>query len=350
MTLSTTTTAIMTITVIMTITGIDIRIDHSMTTRLQPRHSIPGAALQRRNADVAGYNDVPSALAGERIRFDGIGCYVAGSGPPLILVHSINAVSSAAEMRPLYDRYRATRTVYAIDLPGFGCSDRSNRAYTPRVMTDALHTLADRVSQIHGSVPIDAVASSLGCEFLARAAVERPQQWGRLALVSPTGLEGHTPRRGRPGSTRAKTWLHALLIGKPWSAMLYRGLTRPAVIRYFLQRTWGSPSIDEALWKYDVRTARQPGARFAPLYFLAGHLFSQDIHRIYESLSQSVWMSHGVRGDFTDFRAKALIHDSGNWRTSVFQSGALPYFEMPIAFCAALEEFWSGASFHHHRW
>ena len=59
--------------------------------------------------------------------------------PPLLLVHSINAAASAAEVEPLFTHYRQLRSVYAIELPGFGFSDRSARSYTPRLMTDALH-------------------------------------------------------------------------------------------------------------------------------------------------------------------------------------------------------------------
>jgi len=285
---------------------------------------------------------LPPALEGERIRFGGVNCYVKGSGPPLVLVHSINAAPSAAEMRPLYEHYGATRTVFAIDLPGFGLSDRSDRLYTPRVMTDALHALAEQVEARCGALPIDALAASLGCEFLARAAVEKPERWGRLAFVSPTGLSGSTPRRGPPGSTRAMPWLHGLLGNAMWSEGLYRSLTKPSVIRYFLGRTWGSKSIDETLWAYDVLTTRQPGARFAPLHFLSGGLFSHDIHVIYEALSQPVWMSHGVRGDFTDFRAKRLVKDRGNWKTTVYPAGAMPYFELPAEFFRDFDAFLAG--------
>ena len=279
------------------------------------------------------------ALRGERFEFGGVNCYVAGKGPPLILVHSVNAAPSAAEMRPLFEHYRQTRTVFALDLPGFGLSERQGCAYTPRLMTDALHSLSDEVHQRCGPGVIDALASSLGCEFLARAAVERPAMWGRIAFVSPTGLNGSAARRGPSGSTRVKPWFRALLHAKAWDQPLYRLLTRPAVIRYFLQRTWGSKSIDETLWAYDVMTARQPGARFAPLDFLSGALFSQDIHTVYESLLQPIWMSHGVRGDFKDFRARKLIHDRGNWRTTVYQTGALPYFELPSRFVADFDAF-----------
>jgi pimeloyl-ACP methyl ester carboxylesterase len=287
----------------------------------------------------SGASALPPALGGERFVFGGVNCYVKGNGPPLVLVHSINAAPSAAEVRPIYEHCSAKHTVFAVDLPGFGLSDRLDRRYDPRLMTDALHALAEQVRSRCGAVPIDALAASLGCEFLARAAVEQPRQWGRLAFVSPTGMNGTKPRRGPSGSTRAMPWLYALLADKPWSAALYRSLTRPAVIRYFLRRTWGRASIDETLWRYDVLTARQPGARFAPLHFLSGALFSNDIHSIYEALSQPVWMSHGKRGDFKDFGAKRLVHDRGNWRTTVYPTGALPYFEVPSTFLLDLDMF-----------
>jgi hypothetical protein len=124
-----------------------------------------------------------------------------------------------------------------------------------------------------------------------------------------------------------------------WGGALFRGLTRPGVIRYFLQRTWGAKDIDQALWQYDVATTRQPGAEFAPLCFLAGGLFSTDIHAVYERIKVPVWMSHGVRGDFTDYRGKALFEARPNWRFSEFATGALPFFELPEAFTQAYGAF-----------
>jgi hypothetical protein len=81
-----------------------------------------------------------AAVSGERFEFGGLSAYVAGRGAPLLLVHSVNAAASAAEVRPLFEHYSATRTVFAIDLPGFGHSRRADIAYTPRLMTDALHS------------------------------------------------------------------------------------------------------------------------------------------------------------------------------------------------------------------
>jgi pimeloyl-ACP methyl ester carboxylesterase len=264
---------------------------------------------------------------------------VAGAGKPLLLVHSVNAAASVAEVRPLFERYRATRQVFALDLPGFGASERGDRPYTPRLMTDSLHAMREQIAARCGPQPIDALAVSLGCEFLARCASEDPSHWRRLALVSPTGFNGTQARRGPPGSTRRVPGLMAALRGPGWGGALFRGLTKPGVVRYFLRRTFGNATIDEQLWADAVAAARAPGAEHAPLAFLSGSLFSADITTVYESLKMPVWMCHGTRGDFVDYRGKALFEGRPNWRFKVLETGALPYFEELEAFAAALDQF-----------
>jgi pimeloyl-ACP methyl ester carboxylesterase len=270
-----------------------------------------------------------------------LSCYAAGpkQGVPLLLVHSVNATGSAAEVRPLHEHFSASRPVYSLDLPGFAFSERSDRAYTPRLMTDALHAVAAQMAVRHGHAPIHALAVSLACEFLARAAAEAPARFGKLALVSPTGFSGSRRRRGPPGSTLAVPWLHRLLANPAWGGGLFRQLTRPGVVRYFLQKTFGAKQIDEEMWRYAVATARQPGAEHAPLHFLSAGLFSKDINNVYEQLTQPVWMSHGTRGDFVDYRGKSTVQGLANWRFTVYEAGALPYFEQPAVFCAALQSF-----------
>jgi pimeloyl-ACP methyl ester carboxylesterase len=290
---------------------------------------------------------LPPAVSGERFEFDSaagrISAYVTGQGAPLLLVHSVNAAASVAEVRPLFEHYARTRTVFALDLPGYGFSERSDRDYTPRLMTDALLAMREPMRTRCGEQPVDALAVSLACEFLARAAVEAPQAWRSLALVSPTGFSGSRSRRDPPGSTQAKPWLYRALRGPGWGGALFRGLTRPGVIRYFLERTWGGKDIDETLWRYDVITTRQPGAEYAPLHFLGGSMFSTDIHTVYEQLAAPVWMSHGVRGDFVDYRGKRLVEGRPNWRFDVFATGAMPYFEVPRDFFAAYDSFLQAA-------
>jgi hypothetical protein len=105
------------------------------------------------------------------------------------------------------------------------------------------------------------------------------------------------------------------------------------------QKTYGSKRIDEDLLDYDYVTARQPGARHAPYYFVSGYLFSSDILAIYTSLTMPVWLSHGVRGDFVDYSRKDAIEGRANWAVTVFDTGALPQFEARDTFIHAYDEF-----------
>ena len=291
------------------------------------------------------------ALAGERRTLDSpaaglVSWYESapdsGAGAPLLLVHSVNAAGSAYEMRPLYEHYRTRRPVFAIDLPGFGFSGRTDRAYTPRLMTDAVHALLDEIGRRHPRMPVDAVALSLGCEFLARAAVEAPDRFRRLALVSPTGFSGRSLRTGAAGTHLGRPGL-LRIVGRPaWRRGLFGLLTRPAVIRYFLERTWGAKTIDEGLWAYDIATTRPPGAEFAPLQFLCGFLFSADSGTLYQSLRHPVWVVHGVRGDFVDYRALRSFEGRPGWHVGVFDTGALPHFERPADYLARCDAFLDG--------
>jgi pimeloyl-ACP methyl ester carboxylesterase len=292
--------------------------------------------------------ELPPALAGERLELQGVAgpiCLyrslpVGATGQtPLLLIHSINASASAFEVAPLYDHYRQTRATYAIDLPGYGFSSRSDRPYTIRLMTDALLAALAHIRSLHGGAAVDMLAVSLSCEYAARAACEAPDTIRRLALVSPTGFSRGKRYYGAPGSSRGIAWLHRVFSNPTWSQGLYNTLTRPGVIRYFLVRTWGSKNIDEALWRYDLLTTRQPGAKYAPLYFLSAYLFAADINTLYEQLSCPVWVSMATRGDFTDYRGRSTVDQQANWQFHLIEGGALPYFEDLAAFTDRLDHF-----------
>lgn len=291
---------------------------------------------------------MPAALDARRFEIEGrsgrLSYYCAGpqataDAGPMLLVHSINAAAGAHEVRPLFEHYARQRPVYAVDLPGYGFSDRSAREYSPRLMTDAVHDMIDTIHRDLGDVAVDALAVSLSCEFLSRAATEDPASFRTLALVSPTGFNRDEPLAGEAGSTRGKAWLYRLLTLPILGSALFRLLASPPSVRFFLRKTWGSKAIDEQMFDAACISAEQPGASRAPFFFLSGYLFSADIFAIYSALSQPVWMSHGTRGDFTDYRLKKRFASRPDWHIRSFDAGALPYFEHLRDFCEAYDAF-----------
>ena len=75
--------------------------------------------------------------------------------------------------------------MYALELPGFGFSNRADRVYTPELFTGAvLEFLQTQVGRA-----ADVVALSLSSEFAARAARQAPERFRSLTFISPTGLK-----------------------------------------------------------------------------------------------------------------------------------------------------------------
>lgn len=212
----------------------------------------------------------------------------AGDGVPAVFVHSVNAAASAYEMRPLYTRLQGSRPVHALDLPGFGDSDRGPRPYGPQLMTDAVVRLLETVGR-----PCHVVALSLGAEFAARAARDHPELVQSLALISPTGFG--SPRRQNPAV--------ALALRVPvWSQALYDALVSRLSIRYFLGKSFDGP-VDELMVDHAYRTSHRPGARFAAISFLAGELFTPDAATgLYAPLTVPVAVLYD-KDPFTSFSA-----------------------------------------------
>lgn len=286
---------------------------------------------------------LPNAVSGERRGISGrageLSYYVAGEGEPLLLIHSINAAASAYEVRPIYEHYRATRRVYALDLPGFGFSERGDREYTPRLYADAVLDVTEEMVRETGAKSIDALALSLSSEFLARAASEQPDRFRTVALVSPTAFKTGDRFYGEPGSVRGIPAMANLYKNPIWGRPLFDALNSRVSERYFFERTFGSKQIDEGLLEYAYLTSHQPGAQYAPFSFVSGALFSGDIDRVYDRLDMPVWLSHGVRGDFQDYSGVKKVINRPNWHVTTFQTGALPHFEVLDDFVQAYDAF-----------
>jgi pimeloyl-ACP methyl ester carboxylesterase len=287
---------------------------------------------------------LPHAVTGERREINGragrLSYYVAGAGAPLLLIHTVNAAASAYEIRPLFEHYRQYRRVYAPDMPGFGFSDRSAREYTPRLYADAIVDMLDQIASDLGPQPVDALAVSLGCEFLTRVASEHPERFRSLALVSPTGFDRRRRRSGESGDVMGNPGLRDFLNFPLWSRPLFDLLNSRPSASYFLKKTFGSyEAIDQGLLEYDYLTSHQPDAQNAPYAFVSGTLFSADIKRLYAALELPVWLAYGTRGEFNDFSGVGLIQGRPNWTVTVFDTGALLYFDQTDTFTTLYDRF-----------
>ncbi|MGB8648847.1 MAG: alpha/beta fold hydrolase [Anaerolineae bacterium] len=251
-------------------------------------------------------------------------------GRPLVLIHSINAAGSAYEMRPLFDHYRTARPVYALDLPGFGFSERADRIYGPQLFEDAIvDFLETQVGQ-----PADVIALSLGSEFAARAARTRPEFFQSLTMISPSGFAAEPREMDNSSAYQALSY-------PLWGRPLYDLIASRSSIQWFLQQSFEGP-VDQGMIDYDYATAHQPGAHYAPLYFISGKLFTPDIRTsVYNRLTLPVLVLFD-RDYFVSFAMlPATVKEHPNWRAvRVYPTRGLPQFEKLDEVTAALDSFW----------
>lgn len=289
---------------------------------------------------------LPLALDAQRHLFTGRGAgllnyYVddSGEGRPLVLVHSINAGSSSYEMRPLFEQYRGQRPVYALDLPGFGFSERSDRHYSPAMYAAAVRDLLEQIVEM----PADVVALSLGSEFAARAALEAPGLFHSLALLSPTGLgkAKEANADGQAGNTTA----YQLMAAPLWSQAFYDLLVTRPILHYFLQKSFHGP-VDQGLENYAYLTTHQPGARFAPLYFVSGRLFTPQVRKqVYAKVAVPALVIYDEDAYTSFTELPDLLLDHPNWNAvRVTPTRGLPHFEQPETTTRVLDNFWDSIS------
>jgi pimeloyl-ACP methyl ester carboxylesterase len=289
---------------------------------------------------------LPDAIPAERQAFESeragqLSYYVDlhASGRPLVLIHSVNAAASAYEMRPLFEYYRSIRPVFALDLPGYGFSERSARRYTPALFTDAILAVLERLNQ-----PADVIGVSLGSEFIARAALAHPELFHSLTMISPSGFNRATTGRASQrikGSAKGRT-VHGLLSFPIWRRPLFDLIATRRSIRFFLKQSFVGP-VTPGFVDYAYATAHQPGAEHAPLYFLSGLLFTPNVRtQVYQNVETPTLVLHDEDAYVTFEQLPDLLEKNSNWRTErITPTRGLPHFEKLPETTQALDDFWA---------
>ena len=287
---------------------------------------------------------LPPALNADRSDFVGAAGRVnyysdtRAAGRPLVLIHSVNAAASAFEVKPLFERYRGRRPVYALELPGYGFSDRARRAYTPALFATAIGEFLATLAE-----PADVVALSLSSEFVARAALAEPERFDTLAFISPTGMNskreaGPSARTGEKGGNGT---FYRVASNPWWARAFYDLIATPASIHYFLQKSFvGEVPPDLAAYAY--LTSHQPGAEHVPLRFIGGKLFTPRAReRLYQPLKVPTLVLFDEDGFVSFEKLPALLEANPNVQAVRLEpSLGLPHFELPERTAAALDAFW----------
>lgn len=257
-------------------------------------------------------------------------------GRPLLLVHDLRVTSSACEVRPLFECFRWRRPTYAIDLPGFGLSEREERAYSPALYAAVLAELARALRR---GAAIDIVALGRGAAIAAAAATGGPGLCRSLVLIEPAGL---LPPRGATLEALAG-WL-AVALGPGAEPALYALVTTPRLVRGALAARFVERP-DEGLVAYAQRTARARGAHRAPMQVMRTHPREGDVASAYRALTVPTLVVHDASGEDSAELERFLRGRPNRFAIRVSPTCGMPHFERRSETVSALERFWDAVPF-----
>ena len=271
------------------------------------------------------------------VTIDGVNLhyFCGGSGPPLVLVHGLGSSASVEfyyNLEPLAAHHR----VFAIDLPGFGRSDKPVLAYTIDLFVRA-------VSDLMASEGIERAAVmgvSMGGRVALGLALDSPEKVERLVLVDALGIGA--PRR---------VLAYSVLLTRGLGELTLRGTARalrqmnPAIIRRF----WGwylkRPNRVDTIWSDEriashgslLATPEYRAAYLSALRSIAGMRQLRDGVVVDDRLPELrmptllIWGAHDHI--FPASHARAATDRIPNGRLQVFDdSGHTPQMEEPERF------------------
>jgi len=258
----------------------------------------------------------------------------AGDGPPLLLIHGIGAGCSSYEFRNVFATLAERHTVYALDLLGFGKSDKPALTYTQDTYLKLIADFARQVIGVgDGKARTDVIASSLSAAYVLALAQSEPDLFGRLVLICPTGIE----TLAAPPNAGAET-LQRVLSAPVIGPSLYNLIASRRYIRsYLAQKVYADPAraTDDVVASYHV-SAHQPGGDNVLPSFLTG-LLNIDVTDAIRSLPGDrlllLWGREARETPVSQADAFRKINP-GVRVERIEDAGLLPHEEKPKAFLA----------------
>ncbi|HEY9295214.1 MAG TPA: alpha/beta hydrolase [Phormidium sp.] len=208
----------------------------------------------------------------------------------LVFLHAFGGGSSAYEWSKVYPAFAADYRILAPDLIGWGRSNHPAKSYHTdeyiKIIQDFIEETCDN--------PVTVIASGLTAAFTIRAAINRPELFKSLILVTPAGLAEFGTDYS--DSISAKVVKIPLLNQVLYSTGVASGL---GIRTYLEQRQFAHPErvYPEIVEAY-LESAQQPNAEYAALSFVSGDL-SFDLAEYINQLNVPTAIIWGKESEFT---------------------------------------------------
>jgi len=253
---------------------------------------------------------------------------------PLLFLHGFGGGSSSYEWSKVYPAFAAKYRVIAPDLIGWGKSAHPPRKYQ---IEDYLTTIREFIQQTCPT-KVTVIASSLTAAFVIRIAINYPDLFKSLILVSPSGLADF-------GETLAQNFLTQLINFPIIDNLIYNiGIASELGIRSFLeQRQFQKANriYGEIVEAY-LQSALQPNGEYAALSFVGGDLWF-DLSLYIQQLTIPTAIIWGEKSQFTGPEIGRRLLELNPQAVQIFQQipdvGLTPQLELPAVTIGLIQKY-----------
>jgi len=248
-----------------------------------------------------------------------------GKGPALLLIHGYGAAHDT--WLPLLAELARDHRVLAVDLPGFGRSDKYAGDYSPSALADKLFQVLDR----KGIKEAQLIAHSWGSSIALSMALQQPARVKSLTLISAWVYEEQLPP--------FLLWARAPWVGEILYTLFYKERLddRMSLTFYDPDRFATPETVDNVRRMLD-----RPGAVAAALAAARGQRFKSFEAR-YRTLAHPVLLIWGRQDRVSRLQyGERLLGELRDARLVVVERcGHVPMFEQTWQVLRALRDFLS---------
>lgn len=256
-----------------------------------------------------------------------LGYYKDGQGDPLLLIHGLNPGGSSHEMEVFFNYYRNNRTVYSLDLLGFGASERPNIEYNSNIYVKQIKDFLNHIKIKYDKAP-DVICLGQTTEFLVAIAESEPELVNKLVLISPTGLENNVDRMKLALNKAVISMFKLPIVGQG----MFNLMTSKTILKQYLSnKIFVEPrNLSYLMLQQYYHTTHVQGAKNAPSYAVAGELIIENLFQKYLNMKVGSLIIHGQNGiTGSKFNAvPTVVNENDCIESKVIQyTGFLPHIE-----------------------
>lgn len=257
-------------------------------------------------------------LQGARIRYTDTGT----SKPPVVLIHGF--ASSLNAWDTVVPALEPNHRVIALDLKGFGWSDRPEGDYSPEAQAQIVFALMDRLGVERFAI----AAHSWGSSIALQMAIDHPERIDRIALYDAWVYADQLPT--------FFVWSRAPVLGELLFAMFYKERPDEKIESAF----YNPEILDQKFVDHVEEMLGRPGTSAAALAAVRGQVYDE-IQKKYGQIHQPVLLLWGREDVVTTLdMGEKLVRQLPNAELIVYpRCGHFPMIEAAAASNRDLADF-----------